>query len=40
MWLCDELLTFVVLVLVNLFVHGRVPSPVSTCNIKDVGMLM
>ena len=28
MWLCDELLTIVMLELVNRFVHGRVPSPV------------
>ena len=29
MWLCDELLTIVVLALVNWFVHGRVPTAVN-----------
>ena len=29
MWLCDELLTIVVLALVNRFVHGRVPTTVN-----------
>ena len=28
MWHCDELLTIVVLALVNRFVHGRVPTTV------------
>ena len=32
MWLCDELLTIVVLTLVNRFVHGRVPTAVSFKN--------
>ena len=31
MWLCDELLTIVVIALVNRFVHGRVPTAVSVC---------
>ena len=29
MWHCDELLTIVVIALVNRFVHGHVPTPVN-----------
>ena len=32
MCLCDELLTIVVLGLVNRFVHGRVPTAVSSAH--------
>ena len=34
MCLCDELLTIVVLGLVNLFVHGRVPTTVPRWHIE------
>ena len=29
MWHCDELLTIVVIALMNQFVHGHVPTPVT-----------
>ena len=39
MWLCDELLTIVVLALVNRFVHGRVPSPVFCITISKCAII-
>ena len=42
MWHCDELLTIVVIALVNRFVHGHVPTPVNwqkNIKCKHVGLL-
>ena len=36
---CDELLTIVVLALVNRFVHGRVPSPIRSFDASAVRLI-
>ena len=40
MWHCDELLTKVVITLVNRFVQGHVPTPVSWFSMARVKYLL